>query len=247
MKSCTSCVKLCGDFHLVYLQVFSILDTQIKTVNSAGLCFDAWGQSMQPGDRISLYSCWNGDNQQWQPSQQDRQIYLNNASGLCLAGTPSATGLTAEVCNNSSNTRWYIQSVTEGVTLANGTASRYVDNTPEEYLIRAQYYAFKQFTAFVQPNDVILGSTDTSNTTLLAQKPDGRVVVVLVNTATDASQSWTIQLNQAAGQAAEVYLSDDTHDCERMSDVAVGSDGKLEVTLGSSSIATYVVRSNSFS
>ena len=221
-----------------------MLDTQIKTINSSGLCLDAWGESMQPGDRVSLYSCWNGPNQQWQPSELDRQIYLNNASGLCLASSPSASGLTVELCANSSSTRWYVQSVTEGVTLANGAAARYVDSTPEEYLIRAQYWAFKQFTAFVQPNDVILGSTDTSNTTLLALKPDGQVVIVLVNAATDASQSWTLELNQAAGAVAQVYLSDATHNCQRMSDEAVGSDGKLVVTLGSSSIATYVVRSN---
>eukprot|EP00730_Choanoeca_flexa_P018697 TRINITY_DN9106_c0_g1_i3.p1 TRINITY_DN9106_c0_g1~~TRINITY_DN9106_c0_g1_i3.p1 ORF type:complete len:626 (+),score=124.77 TRINITY_DN9106_c0_g1_i3:176-1879(+) len=231
-------------------QVFSIVDTQIKAVNSTGKCLDAWGQAMQPGDRVALYDCWNGNNQHWYPSDADRNIRLSNKTGLCMQAAQNSSVVTVDLCaskqgNDALTTTWYIQSVTDGVTLRNGSSARYTDSTKEEYLIRDQFWSFKQFTSFIQPGDTILATNDTSNTTVLARKPNGDLVVVVVNSDPSSSgkQAWQFDLSdyQTAGCQVEWYMTDADHHCQQMPSISVPSSGILTVTVSPSSIATYVI------
>lgn len=86
-----------------------------------------------------------------------------------------------------------------------------------------RYYAFKQFTSFIKPGMVRIRTVDSfENSTLKTVAfTDGKAVVTVIVNSTDSAESF--KLAGLAGNA-EIYLTDSTHNCEKIYDGRFDSD-----------------------
>ena len=107
-------------------------------------------------------------------------------------------------------------------------------NANGEIITYNRYYAFKHFTSFIKPGMVRIRTIDNfkedSLIKTVAFKNNDKIVVVVVN---PAESEENIKLNGMFGDA-EIYLTDSTHNCEKI------YEGKYEskITVPAKSIMT---------
>lgn len=212
--------------------------------NKSGLCLDAWGQQLWPGTRVSVYACWGGANQQWWPNETTNTIHLANSSGLCL--TKHDQDLIADTCHDDdASQKWSFISAADGIVTADGQRHFYVDSTPETFLVRKQYYAYKQFTRFIRPGDTILMITNNTDRTILASRePGGNLTVIMVNPSS-SSRIVSIQLPmEYQNSQTIVFQTSNSLNCDMLGPIAVGNDAILSADLPEESITTFLVAPN---
>jgi O-glycosyl hydrolase len=225
-------------------QIFSVTDAYLHFSNSSGPCADDWGQAMQPGDAIRMGSCWGGANQQWQLGVLDGRIRLNNASGLCLtAGVGQAgkvPGVTVDVCDQDARQGWTLTNLQDDEAAAGNPPPALPGR--EAYLVRMQYWAFKQFTSYITPGSVILTvDSDPGVTTVAALRPDGRTVLVTVNPQdSDARNTFLLKGWQGQNRTVEVYQTTATAQCARLADISMGGDNTIDANLPAQSVSTFL-------
>ena len=129
-----------------------------------------------------------------------------------------------------------------------------------EYYVRMQFYAYKQFTAFITPGSTILrpsiaggrgNSSDAESNgggesvsvpnTVAAVNPDGLLVLVAVNPQSTALPALFTVDTQYGTVCATVYMTDAEHRMETMGSIPLDS-GKtlLKTALPAESITTFV-------
>ena len=96
------------------------------------------------------------------------------------------------------------------------------DAPEEQFVVRKQYYAYKQFTRFLRPNTTLLQLDDPS--VVAGISPDGgQLAVVMVNA--DAVQPATKAFQMVHGALVPapvaVNLTDAAHNCEAPAAAAV--------------------------
>lgn len=200
---------------------------------------DAWNGSLVPGERVSAYSCWGGANQRWWPDEASGTVRLDNRSGLCLA--QDGQRLRADTCNGSAAQRWSFISVADGIDTPTGRVY-WTDEQEESYIVRKQYYGYKQFTHFIRKYDRILDIQGDPNMQVLAAlKPNGTLVLVGVNPGS-SPLPMTAQLPPAfAGTSGTTFQTSETLNCEQIAQQPVTSDGRLTADLPAETITTWVI------
>jgi hypothetical protein len=130
-----------------------------------------------------------------------------------------------------------------------------VSTVPPErasYQYRPQYYAYKQFTAFIRPGSTILGGCRLCAYTpthiavaLLPDKITGAIVVV--RTGEPLLFSGRFMFHVAGYEITDViaaYTTDASHNCSALRGLPDLKRGGLEIDLEKLSITTYVVKMN---
>lgn len=111
----------------------------------------------------------------------------------------------------------------------------------QDFKVRKQYYAYKQFTAFLRPGSKIFAvSTGSKDISAIAGKlPDSEVLaIVVINTAQQQ-----IDMSMAGFSGARslgAYRTDGSSDCE-LAEPATSSQGNLAFSVPPESITTYLV------
>lgn len=225
-------------------QILSVADAYLRFGNASGPCADDWGQAMQSGDQVRAGSCWQGANQQWNLTG-DGRVRLNNASGLCLTASASSNGtISVEACADAGTVAaarqaWTLRSLQDDEV----AAGRGVPPLPgsEAYVVRMQYYAFKQYTAFILPGSAILTvSQDPATTTVAAQRTDGRVAIVYTNgdTLHAASPTFTLEGWLGHNRTVEVWQTSAVTNCTRLHDTVLDQNNTVQLTVPAASITT---------
>ena len=112
------------------------------------------------------------------------------------------------------------------------------------YTVRMQYYAYKQFTAFITPGSTILRPSTVGrvSNTVAAITANGVLVIVAVNPQLTPLPA-KIRVDAQYGTAcASVYTTDPKRKMKNTGSIALGSSRDLlEVTLTAESITTFVL------
>lgn len=214
----------------------------VTLVNASGLCLDDWGRQLQAGDAVRLYSCWGGTNQAWSLTANNT-VSLLPGVGLCLEAT-GPNNITAQKCDPELSTqKWYPLVLRPAIykkesvrraPMCNTThpfssrwhhchqpAPRHVA-TSEKFVIRKQYYAYKQFTSFLRPGSIILPTTDLN--TLAALVSPTTLAVVVVNPSNSESSTKTFSLlgtTLSLTIAPVINMTDAQHNCMAPNGTAV--------------------------
>lgn len=116
-------------------------------------------------------------------------------------------------------------------------------NIKDGQLVRyKRYYAYRQFTAFIQPEAVKVNASNPSRAvkyTYIAYKnPDDSFVVVFINNTNSAIDEDVKVLGKchSGTHGSSVYLTDDSNDCALRNDLRDGTS----ITLPAQSITTLV-------
>ncbi|KAH8880400.1 glycoside hydrolase [Thozetella sp. PMI_491] len=121
-----------------------------------------------------------------------------------------------------------------------------VDNSTSTYEVAKRLWAFANWSRYVRPGAIRVGSSGGSGVKTAAFKnEDGSIAVIAVSTGTSAS-SVSIKISGATPKAAEAYVSDNTHNCEKTT-ATVAEDGTISGSVPGRSIVTFFVPAGSAS
>jgi len=118
-----------------------------------------------------------------------------------------------------------------------------VDNRTNTYEVAKRLWAFANWSRYVRPGAVRVGTAGAPSGVRAAafRNVDGTVAVVAIGTGSAATGvTVRVEGGRGAGARATAWLSDNTHNCERM-EVSVKEDGSVGGTVPGRSIVTFVI------
>ena len=116
------------------------------------------------------------------------------------------------------------------------------DHDAQELLVGNKYYAFGQFTRYIEPGDTIIASSDN---TLAAYNKESGDVKVVVSNATQSAQKYVFDLSaftQTGTQVEQIRTSDDGEKWAQITDGASLEGKRLKTTVKPRSVNTYIVK-----
>lgn len=115
-----------------------------------------------------------------------------------------------------------------------------VDNRTNTYEVAKRLWALANWSRFVLPGAVRVGSSGGSGVKTAAFKnTDGSIAVVAISTGSSASNV-NIKVSGATPAAVVAYVSDNTHNCEKTT-ASVAADGTISGSVAGRSITTFFV------
>lgn len=115
-----------------------------------------------------------------------------------------------------------------------------VDNSTNTYEVARRLWAFANWSRYVRPGAVRVGSSGGSGVKSAAFKnTDGTVAVVVISTGGSAS-TVNVKVTGATPTDVAAYVSDGSHNCEKTT-VTVGSDGSIAGSVPARAIVTFVI------
>ncbi|CAI4211473.1 unnamed protein product [Parascedosporium putredinis] len=113
-----------------------------------------------------------------------------------------------------------------------------VDQQTGDYEVATRLWAFANWSRFVRPNAVRVGTSGGSGARIAAFKnEDGSVAVVLISQGGGGDVTVKISGEGAPAGKATAWASDDQRKCAEV-EVTVGADGAVTANVGQSSITT---------
>lgn len=113
-----------------------------------------------------------------------------------------------------------------------------MDQQTGDYEVATRLWAFANWSRFVRPNAVRVGTSGGSGARIAAfQNEDGSVAVVLISQGGGGDVTVKITGDGAPAGKATAWASDDQRKCAEV-EVTVGADGAVTANVGQSSITT---------
>ncbi|CAE8621114.1 unnamed protein product [Polarella glacialis] len=117
---------------------------------------------------------------------------------------------------------------------------------PAKFQIRKQYYAYKQFTAFIRPGSRILGGCRLCALSrvdmLIVLLADGKTAIIVAVNLGATSKKLKLNLNGATVlSTVATFLTDATANCSSIASPGI-TRGSLNLNLSPESITTFVVK-----
>lgn len=121
---------------------------------------------------------------------------------------------------------------------------RVAKTAPYDYEVSKRLWAFANWSRFVRPGAVRVGSSGGSGVKSAAfRNADGSVAVVLISTGGSAS-AVTVRVSggnsSAPAPSATAWVTDATHNCEQ-ANVTVAADGAVSGSVAARSITTFFI------
>ncbi|KAK3357443.1 glycoside hydrolase superfamily [Lasiosphaeria hispida] len=115
-----------------------------------------------------------------------------------------------------------------------------VDNRTNTYEVAKRLWAFANWSRYVRPGALRVGTTAPSGVRTAAFKNvDGSLAVIAISTGSSAV-TVSIKISGATPTAVEAYVSDNTHNCEKTT-ASVATDGTISGSVPGRSITTFVI------
>lgn len=118
------------------------------------------------------------------------------------------------------------------------------DHDNEKLVLTNKYYAFGQFTKYINPGDTIIAS---SNSTLAAYNKETGDIKIVATNSSSADKNYVFDLSAFTNPGTtvqEIRTSDSGEKWADVSGEATLSDKKISSTLKARSVTTYIVKGN---
>lgn len=114
------------------------------------------------------------------------------------------------------------------------------DHDTEELVFTNKYYAYGQFSRYIEPGMTIIASS--SNTLAAYDKNTGKIVIVALNSdSTDKNVTFDMRDFSKTGTTAKVIRTNESNEkWAEQADIAV-TDKQFNATLGAKTITTYII------
>lgn len=115
------------------------------------------------------------------------------------------------------------------------------DHDNSELVLTNKYYAFGQFTKYINPGDTIIAS---SNSTLAAYNKESGDIKIVASNSSNSDRNYIFDLSaftNIGSEVTEIRTSDSGEKWANITNEATLADGKITTTLKARSVTTYIV------
>ncbi|KAK3322364.1 glycoside hydrolase superfamily [Apodospora peruviana] len=114
-----------------------------------------------------------------------------------------------------------------------------VDNKTNTYEVAKRHWALANWSRYVRPGAVRIGTSGAPSglRTAAFKNIDGSIAIMAISSSASAV-SVSIKVSGATPAAVEAYVSDNTHNCEKMM-ATLAADGTISGSVSSRSITTF--------